>query len=133
VAFSRDGTRIVSVSYDQTLRLWDSGTAAQPIGAPLIGHTNAVISVAPPSAWRADLDDAVAMARTTDPIAHITVVAYKYVFAIAHGVLLIDDSALEEIEEAFRIAEPTDPNIVHGTMARSTPPGSTTNPKSMGW
>ena len=55
--------------------------------------------------WRTDLDDAVAMARSTDPIAHTTVVAYKYVLAIPHGVLLIDDSALEEIEEAIRIAE----------------------------
>ena len=55
--------------------------------------------------WRTDLDDAVAMARSTDPISHTTVVAYIYILAIAHGVLLIDDSALEEIEEAFRIAE----------------------------
>ena len=29
--------------------------------------------------WRTDLDDAVAMARSTDPLAHTTVVAYKYV------------------------------------------------------
>jgi hypothetical protein len=55
--------------------------------------------------WRTDLDDAVAMARSTDPIAHSTAVAYKYVGAIANGVLLVDDSALEDIEDAFRIAE----------------------------
>ena len=28
--------------------------------------------------WRTDVDDAVAMARSTDPLAHTTVVAYKY-------------------------------------------------------
>ena len=55
--------------------------------------------------WRTDVDDAVAMARSTDPLAHTTVVAYKYLGAIPNGVLLVDDSALDEIEDAFRIAE----------------------------
>ena len=37
--------RIVSGSYDDTLRLWDADTG-QPIGAPLTGHTDVVNSVA---------------------------------------------------------------------------------------
>ncbi len=36
VAFSPDGTRIVSGSSDKTLRLWDA-TSGQSIGAPLRG------------------------------------------------------------------------------------------------
>ena len=45
VAFSPDGTFIVSGSYDMTVRIWDamSGT---PIGEPLSGHSDWVLSVA---------------------------------------------------------------------------------------
>ena len=45
VAFSPDGTRIVSGSDDKTVRLWDAATG-QPIGDPLTGHTDEVNSVA---------------------------------------------------------------------------------------
>lgn len=45
VAFSPDGTRIVSGSSDKTLRLWDA-TSGQSIGAPLRGHEDWVLSVA---------------------------------------------------------------------------------------
>ncbi|MBC1270553.1 hypothetical protein GNF07_26250, partial [Trichormus variabilis FSR] len=44
VAFSPDGQRIVSGSWDNTLRLWNVN--GQPIGQPLIGHEGAVNSVA---------------------------------------------------------------------------------------
>ncbi|ETW77107.1 hypothetical protein HETIRDRAFT_441691 [Heterobasidion irregulare TC 32-1] len=45
VAFSRDGTRIVSGSHDKTIRMWDSSTG-KAVGEPLEGHTDRVWSVA---------------------------------------------------------------------------------------
>ena len=45
VAFSPDGRRIVSGSYDGTVQVWDAATG-QPVGAPLAGHTGSVVSVA---------------------------------------------------------------------------------------
>jgi WD40 repeat protein len=45
VAFSLDGTGIISASGDKTLCIWDS-QSGQPIGPPLNGHTNSVFSVA---------------------------------------------------------------------------------------
>jgi class 3 adenylate cyclase len=55
--------------------------------------------------WRQDLDDAVAMARSTDPATYAMVVSYKYGFGIAAGVLRADDTAVREIEEAVQTAE----------------------------
>ena len=43
--FSPDGTRIVSGSTDKTVRLWDA-TTGKPIGQPLRGHDNWVMTVA---------------------------------------------------------------------------------------
>ncbi|KAE9403383.1 WD40 repeat-like protein [Gymnopus androsaceus JB14] len=45
VAFSHDGTRIVSGSSDKTVRIWDATTGAQ-MGDPLQGHDHYVNSVA---------------------------------------------------------------------------------------
>ncbi|CCA75611.1 hypothetical protein PIIN_09602 [Serendipita indica DSM 11827] len=45
VAFSPDGSRIVSGSWDQTIRLWDAETG-QSLGEPLRGHTGVVNAVA---------------------------------------------------------------------------------------
>ena len=45
VAFSPDGSRIVSGSFDRALRIWDA-LAGVPIGKPLLGHKGQVLSVA---------------------------------------------------------------------------------------
>ncbi|MEV0062845.1 TIR domain-containing protein [Nocardia sp. NPDC050718] len=45
VAYSRDGTEIISASDDKTIRLWDAATG-QPLGEPLEGHELVVSSVA---------------------------------------------------------------------------------------
>ena len=37
VAFSPDGTKIVSGSYDKTFKVWDSG-APEPSKSPLLGQ-----------------------------------------------------------------------------------------------
>jgi class 3 adenylate cyclase len=55
--------------------------------------------------WRDDLQDGLAMARSADPMSYATVVAYAYIAGIPMGVLSPDDSAVDEIEDALRIAE----------------------------
>ncbi|KAG1864608.1 WD40-repeat-containing domain protein, partial [Suillus tomentosus] len=44
VSFSPDGTRIVSGSSDDTVRVWDAATGL-PLGEPFRGHTDSVWSV----------------------------------------------------------------------------------------
>ncbi|MGA9679531.1 MAG: adenylate/guanylate cyclase domain-containing protein [Mycobacterium sp.] len=56
--------------------------------------------------WRNDLDQAVALASKTDhPLAQALAVAIKYVNGIHTGVLLADEAALREIDEAVQLAE----------------------------
>jgi len=55
--------------------------------------------------WRSDLDQAVAEARSIGPLPYGLVIAYSYGLAIGSGVLLADDAALRDIEEALRGAE----------------------------
>ena len=55
--------------------------------------------------WRDDFDRALAMARGADPMSRAVVITYAYGFAIAGGVLLADDAALRDIEEALEITE----------------------------
>jgi class 3 adenylate cyclase len=55
--------------------------------------------------WRQDLDDAVAMARNSDPATHALAVYGKHGWAITHGVLLPNDTAVRELDETLQIAE----------------------------
>jgi hypothetical protein len=55
--------------------------------------------------WADDIHRAVAMARGVDPLSYVQVVANVYFGGIPGGVLRPDDSAVREIEDAFRIAE----------------------------
>ena len=55
--------------------------------------------------WRDDYDRALAMARSADPMSHAFVITFTYGFAIPAGVLLADDAALCDIEEALEITE----------------------------
>jgi class 3 adenylate cyclase len=60
--------------------------------------------------WREDLDRALAMACATDPVGQAAVVGYKSI-AIPRGVLLADDAALTDIDEALRVAERSSDDI----------------------
>jgi hypothetical protein len=55
--------------------------------------------------WRDDLQQALAMARSADPMSLIMVLAWVYVLGIPGGVLRPDDRAVRENEDALRIAE----------------------------
>ena len=59
------------------------------------------------------------MARRTGPLSHGVVIAYSYGLAISSGVLLADDAALREIDEALRIAERSSEDLALG-LARFT-------------
>ena len=55
--------------------------------------------------WRDDLRHGLAMARSADPLSYATVVTFAYMAGIPVGVLRPDDRAVDEIEDALRIAE----------------------------
>jgi class 3 adenylate cyclase len=55
--------------------------------------------------WKDDLRHGLAMARNADPMSSATVVGLVYFPGIPNGVLMPDDSAVREIEDALRIAE----------------------------
>jgi hypothetical protein len=54
--------------------------------------------------WRDDLQQALAMARSADPLSYARVVTYVYA-GIPGGVLTADDRAVREIEDALQMAE----------------------------
>jgi class 3 adenylate cyclase len=60
--------------------------------------------------WKEDFDHALAMARTTDPVSQAILVAYKYI-GLSRGVMLADDAALREIDDALQIAERSSEDI----------------------
>ncbi len=61
--------------------------------------------------WRADLHDAVAMARNRDPATLGLVLTWTYGAAIVYGVLRADDFAVHAIEEAVQTAKRSSSDI----------------------
>jgi class 3 adenylate cyclase len=55
--------------------------------------------------WRDDLQRGLAMARSADPMSYATVVCYAYSGGISNGVLVPDDRAVREIEDAVKSAQ----------------------------
>jgi hypothetical protein len=78
------------------------------IGSPLaVAHATRAIAryfLGRPG-WRDDLQQALAMAHSADPMSHARVVAYVYWPGIPGGVLAADDRVVRESENALRIAE----------------------------
>ncbi len=66
--------------------------------------------------WRQDLDDALAMARSSDPVTHGLLAAAIYGVAFAAGVLRADDGAVREIEETLQIAEGSSDDTALGSV-----------------
>jgi hypothetical protein len=60
--------------------------------------------------WRDDMQHGLAMARSADPVSYAMDVTFAYL-AISVGVLRPEDSAVREIEDALRIAEPSSDDL----------------------
>jgi class 3 adenylate cyclase len=69
--------------------------------------------------WRDDQQQALAIARSADPLSYATVAGYFYFIAISFGVLRADHSVVREIEDALRIAERSSDDLAL-TLARMT-------------
>jgi hypothetical protein len=54
--------------------------------------------------WRADFDEANAIARDVDPTTYVSTVMFKYSTGIALGALVVDGTALRETQEALETA-----------------------------
>jgi len=75
-----------------------------PLAVALAQRADARYSLGHPG-WRDDVEQALAMARSVDPISYTTVVSYVYSGGIPGGVLVADNRAVRESEDALRIAE----------------------------
>jgi class 3 adenylate cyclase len=75
-----------------------------PLAVALAQRADARYSLGRPG-WRDDLEQALAMARSADPLSYTTVVTYVYSGGIPGGVLVADNRAVRESEDALRIAE----------------------------
>ena len=62
--------------------------------------------------WRDDYRQATAMGRKADPASRAIVIEYTYGPTLANEVLLADDTALSDIDEALRIAEGSGDDVV---------------------
>src|SRR4029453_1760493 len=117
LSFTAIATKIQTGEMAEALR-WSQTVSDRAAGAPakgnlIIGSPLALALARRGTArwalgragWRDDYDRALAMARSADPMSHARVLAYAYGSAIPAGVLLADDAALRDIEEALETAE----------------------------
>ena len=104
-------TVIDLVDGDTTGATYNMGS---PLAAALVARGITRFSLGLPG-WREDFDRAVTMARGTDPMSHAAIVNATYGPAIGAGVLLPDDDALRDIEEALQIAERAADDIALGS------------------
>ena len=66
--------------------------------------------------WRQDLDEAVSMARSSDPVTHALIAAGTYGFAVENGMLRADDFPAQEIEQTLQTAERSSGDTALGTV-----------------
>jgi class 3 adenylate cyclase len=64
--------------------------------------------------WRADFDEANAIAREVDPTTYVSTVMFKYSVGMAVGALVADDTALRETREALDIARDCSEDLALG-------------------
>lgn len=76
---------------------------ASPLSLVLVfrGFARAVLGL---PGWREDFDAGLAMARQYDPTGYAAGVAWMYGAVLQHGLLVVDDAAIREMEEAHQIA-----------------------------
>jgi class 3 adenylate cyclase len=75
-----------------------------PLGGAFAARGSARYCLGRPG-WRDDLRHGLALARSADPLSYAAVVGIVYNPGITLGVLMPDDRAVREIEDALRIAE----------------------------
>jgi hypothetical protein len=77
--------------------------AGSPLALGLVfrGYARALLGL---PGWREDFHDSLAMAHEHDLLTFAGAVTYKYAPVIQQGLLLLDDTALGEMEEALQVA-----------------------------
>jgi adenylate cyclase len=77
--------------------------SGSPLALALVfrGYARASLGLA---GWQEDFNDGVAMAHDHDLLTFASVVAHKYSAAMLHGLLVFDDTAFREMEEAFQVS-----------------------------
>jgi hypothetical protein len=78
-------------------------TSGSPLALALVfrGYARALLGL---PGWREDFNDALAMAHEHDLLTIASVITYKYAPVIQQGLLVLDDTALAEMEEAIQVA-----------------------------
>jgi hypothetical protein len=71
------------------------------LGLVFRGYARALLGI---PGWREDFDEAIAMAHEHDLLTFASVVVYKYAPVIQQGLLMLDDTALGELEKAYEVA-----------------------------